>query len=77
MEGAFTEMTALELARYCFNDPTKISLGLAAINSLLDVNPDKYTDIDGLQMVKDMGKEKNISVIGHSRPFWFYAFPFS
>jgi hypothetical protein len=65
MEGSFTEMTALELAHYCFNDPTKTSLGLAAINSLLDVNPDKYTDIDGLQIVKDMGKGKNISVIGH------------
>jgi len=65
MEGSFTKMTALELARYCFNDPTKTSLGLAAINSLLDVNPDRCTDIDGLQMVKDMGKGKNISVIGH------------
>jgi uncharacterized protein (DUF4213/DUF364 family) len=66
MEGSFTEMTALGLARYCLDDDVaKASLGLAAINSLLDVDPHQYADIDGLQIVKDMGKGKNISVIGH------------
>jgi len=65
MEGSFTEMTALELARYCFKDPAKTSLGLAAINSLLDVNPERCSDVDGLRLVKHMGKGKNISVIGH------------
>jgi len=66
MEGSFTEMTALGLARYCFdNNTTKASLGLAAINSLLDIDPRRYADVDGLQIAKDMGKGKNISVIGH------------
>jgi uncharacterized protein len=65
MEGSFTEMTALELARHCIDDTARTSLGLAAINSLLDVDPNRYTDIDGLQLVKDMGKGKNISIIGH------------
>lgn len=65
-EGSLTEMTALELARYCLGgDTAKASLGLAAMNSLLDVDPDKYTDVDGLQMVREMGKGKNVSIIGH------------
>ena len=66
MEGSLTEMTALELARYCLEDDTaKASLGLAALNSLLDVDPSRYSDIEGLKLVKDMGKGLNISVIGH------------
>ncbi|MEN6321137.1 MAG: DUF364 domain-containing protein [Syntrophaceae bacterium] len=66
MEGSFTEMTALGLAHYCFDGGmAKASLGLASINSLLEIDPDRYADIDGLQIVKDMGKGKNISVIGH------------
>lgn len=66
IEGSFTEMTALELARYSLARGTgKISLGLAAINSLLDIDPDKYTGVDGLKLVEDVCAEKNISVIGH------------
>jgi len=65
-EGPLTEMTALELARCCLGgDTAKASIGLAAINSLLDVDPDKYTGVDGLQIVREMGKGKNISIIGH------------
>jgi hypothetical protein len=66
MVGSFTDMTAIGLVRYCLDDfAANASLGLAAINSLLDTAPDKYSGIDGLQIVKDMGKGKNISVIGH------------
>lgn len=66
MEGAFTEMTALELARFCIEPGQgKAPLGLAAINSLLDTDPDKYSSIDGLKIIKELGAGKNISVIGH------------
>ncbi len=66
MEGSFTETTALRLAHYCLDsNTTKASLGLAAINSLLDIDPGRYSDSDGLQIAKDMGKGKNICVIGH------------
>lgn len=63
----FTEMTALDLARYCFlgGDPGMASLGLAAINSLIEVDVDKHSGVDGLQLVKEVGKGKNISIIGH------------
>lgn len=66
MEGGFTEMTALELARLSLEEePEKASLGMAAINSLIDIDPEKYSGDDGLKIVKEMGKGKNISVIGH------------
>lgn len=66
MEGGFTEMTALELAKLSLEEQSeKASLGIAAINSLLDVDPEKYAGDDGLKIVKEMGKGKNISVIGH------------
>ncbi len=66
MEGSFTEMTAREIARYCLDrDTATASLGLAAINSLLDVDPNRHANIDGLQLLQDLGKGKNISMIGH------------
>ena len=65
-EGSLTEMSALELIRYGIEGGTvKRSLALAALNSLLDVDPHKHTDIEGLQLVKKFAKGKNISVIGH------------
>jgi uncharacterized protein len=66
MEGSLADMTALELARYGLGGGmAKVSLGLAAINSLIDIKPDNYASIDGLRLVEDVCKEKNISVIGH------------
>ncbi len=66
MEGGFTKMTALELAKLSLEEQSeKASLGIAAINSLLDVDPEKHAGDDGLKIVKNMGESKNISVIGH------------
>ncbi len=63
---SFTEMTALELALFSLSsDPTKASLGIAAINSLVDVDIEECADLDGLRLVHDLGGGKNISIIGH------------
>jgi uncharacterized protein len=65
-EGSLTGMTALELAQYCFSENiSKASLGLASINSLIDVDRAKCADIDGLKFIYEIGNGKNISVIGH------------
>jgi uncharacterized protein (DUF4213/DUF364 family) len=65
-KSSFTEMTALELAQFSLStDITKASLGIAAINSLVDVEVEKCADLDGLQLVHDLAQEKNVSVIGH------------
>lgn len=66
MEGSFTKMTALEIARLCLdNDPAKATLGLAAINSLINADHDKHKGMDGLNIIKELAGGKNISVIGH------------
>jgi uncharacterized protein (DUF4213/DUF364 family) len=66
MEGNFTKMTALEIARLCLdNDPAKATLGLAAINSLINVDHDIHQGMDGLNIIKELAGGKNISVIGH------------
>lgn len=65
-EGCLTEMTALELAHYCLHgDMAKISLGIASINSLIEVDSHQNGGMEGLQIIRKLGKEKNISVIGH------------
>ncbi len=62
----YAEMTACELAQYALSDDiSKASLGLAAINSLIEIKTEQCTDIDGLKLVREIGEGKNISVIGH------------
>jgi uncharacterized protein len=66
LRSSFTEMSALELAQYCLSDDVgAASLGIAAINSLVSADAIKYSGIDGLDLVYEVGKGKNISVIGH------------
>ncbi len=66
MEGSYTDMTALELARSCLDGNTvNTNLAIAAINSLLDVDVSRCSDADGLHLVKKIARGKNISVIGH------------
>jgi uncharacterized protein (DUF4213/DUF364 family) len=66
MDGQLTDMTALELAGFCFEEDTsKASIGIAAINSLIEIDPDQYPGSDGLEIVKGLARGKNISVIGH------------
>jgi len=65
MEGSFTKMTGLELARLCLeNDPAIATLGLAAINSLINADHDKHQGMDGLNIIKELAGGRNISVIG-------------
>jgi len=65
-KNSFTEMSAMDLAKFSLSDNiTRASLGIAAINSLIKVDLKKEADLDGLQLVHDLGKGKNISIVGH------------
>jgi len=67
---SFTEKTALELAQLVFSESIfDASVGLAAINSLLDIDESRCIDINAGELLIRMGVDKNVSVIGH--------FPFS
>lgn len=62
----FTDMTALELARFSFSsDISKASLGLAAINSLIEINELMSVEINAGDLLLREGRGKNVSVIGH------------
>lgn len=63
---SLTEFTALELAHHALSpDVTKASLGVAAINSLMDVEADRCIAIDGADVLMKRGRGKNVSIIGH------------
>jgi len=67
---SFTEKTALELAQLVFSKSiSDVSLGLAAINSLLPVEELPCIEINAGELLIRLGADKNVSVIGH--------FPFS
>ncbi len=67
---SLTDKTALELAQYVFsNRISDVSVGLAAINSLIDINESRCTEINAGDLLIKLGEKKNVSVIGH--------FPFS
>ncbi len=63
---SFLDKNALELAQGAFSeDKSRSSVGLAAINSLIDVCTDECTDINAGNYLMRVGQEKDISVIGH------------
>lgn len=61
-----TGKTANDLAQWSFStDIEKASLGLAAINSLIEVDLSRCTEVNAGQVIMEKGKDKNVSVIGH------------
>jgi uncharacterized protein len=63
---AFSEMTTLELSQLSFSeDISEASLGIAAINSLIKIDESRCFDVNASDLLLEMGRGKNISVIGH------------
>ena len=64
--GNLIARPAIELARMVQGeDPTRVSLGMAAINSMLPQYPETWTDRNVEQVLADLGKEKPVALIGH------------
>ena len=58
-------MSAVEAARFSLSGKiSDASLGMAAINSLIECDPGKCSSMDGLQIVLGMAEDKNVSIIG-------------
>ncbi len=64
--GSLTEKRALELAQYARSDNTlEASIGMATINSLLDVDEDRCVDLNAYDVLADKGRDRNVGVVGH------------
>jgi uncharacterized protein len=58
--------SARELAKFSFSEQiSEASLGLAAINSLIEIDESRCSEINGADLLTEMGRGKNISIIGH------------
>ena len=58
--------SALELARYALcNHTVAASIGMAAINSLIDVDESRCSSLNAAEIVMDKGTGKNVAVVGH------------
>lgn len=64
--GELHYKSARELAEYARSEnPLEASLGVAAINSLLEVDESRAVEVNALEVIKEHGKEKNVALVGH------------
>jgi len=65
-QESLSRLTALEIARYALSDNiARASLGLAAINSLTEIDLSKCVELNAGDLIAEKAKGKNVSVIGH------------
>ena len=64
--GGLTGLPALELAQYARSDNVlEASIGMAAINSLIDIDGAKCVKENAFDVLARKGRGKNIAIVGH------------
>ncbi len=64
--GALLKKTPSELAHLAYSESIlEASIGMATINSLLDVDPEACSELNGRDLIAEKGREKRIAVVGH------------
>ena len=64
--GRLTQKSALELAEYAKSDnPLEATIGIAAINSLLDIDQSWCIETNAFDILANEGKNRKIAVVGH------------
>jgi len=64
--GNLTQKSALELARYAKSDNLlEASIGMAAINSLIDVDEATCVEENAFDILARKGRDRNIAIVGH------------
>jgi len=63
--GSLAGLSALELAQYARSDNVlEASIGMAAINSLIDIDEDRCVKENALDVLARKGRGKNIAIVG-------------
>ncbi len=64
--GLLLDKDAMTLARLAnSSSPVESTIGMAAINSLIEVNEDNCTELNAADLLADRGEGKKIAIIGH------------
>lgn len=64
--GSLAEKTALELARYALSDSIlQRCIGMAAVNSILDIELDRCTEVNAADVLMEKACRKKAVVVGH------------
>ncbi|NLS45488.1 MAG: DUF364 domain-containing protein [Firmicutes bacterium] len=64
--GILTEKTGLELCSYCKSSSIlEATIGIAAINSMLDIDDGCLTEINASEILLEKGAGKNVAIVGH------------
>ncbi len=64
--GRLLEKSAPELVRMSYADEIlEAAIGMAAINSLLEINNEECQELNASQLIAEKGKGKKVAVIGH------------
>jgi uncharacterized protein (DUF4213/DUF364 family) len=64
--GSLVQKSALELAQYAKSaNLLEASIGMAAINSLIDMDESRCTQENAFDILAQKGRGKNIAVVGH------------
>jgi uncharacterized protein (DUF4213/DUF364 family) len=64
--GHLLECSALELAEYARSERTlETSIGLAAINSLLDIDESRCVELNAEEVILEKGAGRKVAIVGH------------
>jgi uncharacterized protein (DUF4213/DUF364 family) len=64
--GNLTRKTAFELAEYARSQSLlEASIGMATINSLIDIEESKCIEKNALEIILNKGQGKNVAIVGH------------
>jgi uncharacterized protein (DUF4213/DUF364 family) len=64
--GHLLEGSALELAEYAKSErPLEASIGMAAINALLEVDESRCVELNAEEVILKHGADKNVAIVGH------------
>jgi len=64
--GFLLERSALELAQMAYSESIlEAAIGMATINSLLDIDVETCLDLNARDLIAEKGKGKSIAIVGH------------